>query len=130
MYSLKEQCEEGLIASLEPSNLMDRLVLGDTYSASNLRRVAKQMLVQNMDWLVQMPDWKKKLEERVALALEVMEDLAKARLKEVVKTRGSPVREVEEEEEEYQEVFHGHEAVYGENDHVIFNDGVPVAQMF
>jgi len=129
VYSLKEQCEEGLIASLEPSNLMDRLVLGDTYSASNLRRVAKQMLVQNMDWLVQMPDWKKKLEERVALALEVMEDLAKARLKEVVKTRGSPVREVEEEEE-YQEVFHGQEPVYGDNDHVIFNDGVPVAQMF
>jgi len=130
VYSLKEQCEEGLIASLEPSNLMDRLVLGDTYSAGNLRRVAKQMLVQNMDWLVQMPDWKKKLEERVALALEVMDDLAKARLKEVMKTRGSPVREVEGEEEEYQEVFHGQEPVYGDNDHVIYNDGVPVAQMF
>jgi len=131
VYSLKEQCEEGLIASLEPSNLMDRLVLGDTFSASNLRRVAKQMLTQNMDWLVQMPDWKKKLEERIGLALEVMDDLANARLKEVVKTRASPIREVEEEEEEeYQEVFHGNEPAYGENDHVIFNEGVPVAQMF
>ena len=131
VYSLKEQCEEGLIASLEPSNLMDRLVLGDTFSASNLRRVAKQMLTQNMDWLVQMPDWKKKLEERIGLALEVMDDLANARLKEVVKTRASPIREVEEEEEEeYQEAFHGNEPAYGENDHVIFNEGVPVAQMF
>ena len=48
----------------------------------------------------------------------------------MVKTRGSPVREVQEEEEEYQEVLNAHEAYYGENDHVIFNDGVPVAQMF
>ena len=96
VFCLMEQCEEGLIASLEPSNLMDRLVLADTFSASNLRRVAKQMLVQNMDWLVKMPDWKKKLEGRVGLALEVMEELAKARLKEVV---ANPVQlEVEEEE--------------------------------
>ena len=128
VFSLKEQCEEGLIASLEPSNLMDRLVLGDTFSASNLRRVAKQMLVQNMDWLVQMPDWKKKLEERVALALEVLDELARARLKEVIKT--NPVQvEAEEEEEEYQEVFHGHDPNYGDDGDVLFNEGVPVAQM-
>merc|ERR1719153_1758502 len=98
VFSLMEQCEEGLIASLEPSNLMDRLVLADTFSSSNLRRVAKQMLVQNMDWLVKMPDWKKKPEGRVGLVLEVMEELAKARLKEVA----DPVQvelqlEVEEE---------------------------------
>ena len=101
VFSLKEQCEEGLIASLEASNLMDRLVLADTFSASNLRRVAKQMLVQNMDWLVQMSDWKKKLEERVALALELMEELGKAKLKEISSV--GAIRPAGEEEEEYQE---------------------------
>ena len=101
VFSLKEQCEEGLIASLEASNLMDRLVLADTFSASNLRRVAKQMLVQNMDWLVQMSDWKKKLEERVALALELMEELGKAKLKEISSV--GAIERAGEEEEEYQE---------------------------
>ena len=101
VFSLKEQCEEGLIASLEASNLMDRLVLADTFSASNLRRVAKQMLVQNMDWLVQMSDWKKKLEERVPLALELMEELGKAKLKEISSV--GAIRPAGEEEEEYQE---------------------------
>jgi hypothetical protein len=38
--SLKEQCEEGLILSLEPANLVDRLVLGDTFSAAQLRQVS------------------------------------------------------------------------------------------
>ena len=105
VFSLKEQCEEGLIASLEASNLMDRLVLADTFSASNLRRVAKQMLVQNMDWLVQMSDWKKKLEERVALALELMEELGKAKLKEISSV--GAIRPAGEEEEEYQEFGFG-----------------------
>lgn len=105
VFSLKEQCEEGLIASLEASNLMDRLVLADTFSASNLRRVAKQMLVQNMDWLVQMSDWKKKLEERVPLALELMEELGKAKLKEISSVGAFRPAGEEEEEilQEYQE---------------------------
>ena len=114
VQSLKEQCEEGLIASLGSSNLIDRLILADTFSASNLRRVAKQMLVQNMDWLVQMEGWKKKLQERVALALEVMEEMAHTRAKEV----GHAVGAVRKEEEYQEEV--GVE---------VLNEGVPVAQM-
>jgi len=123
VHSLKEQCEEGLIASLGSSNLIDRLILADTFSASNLRRVAKQMLVQNLDWLVHMEGWKKKLQERVALALEVMEEMAHTRAREVGHVRKTPETLANsrnlDQEEEYQEGV-GVE---------VLNEGVPVAQM-
>ena len=123
VHSLKEQCEEGLIASLGSSNLIDRLILADTFSASNLRRVAKQMLVQNLDWLIHMEGWKKKLQERVALALEVMEEMAHSRAREVGIIRKTPETLTNsrnlDQEEEYQEGV-GVE---------VLNEGVPVAQM-
>jgi len=143
--SLKEQCEEGLILSLEPANLVERLVLGDTYSAAQLRRVAKQMLVSNIDLLQHSPDWKARLEVRVGLLLEVVEDLATAKAREVGRSGGggapaeenlrdspeSPAGDSPEspDEEEYQE-FHVDE---GEQEHdlqhLLINNGVPVAQL-
>jgi len=144
--SLKEQCEEGLILSLEPANLVDRLVLGDTYSAAQLRRVAKEMLVQNVDMLTEIPDWKTKLEARVTLALEVMEGLAVARAKQVGgqkklertnQDRQDPEPEdLEPDSEEGEGEYHeggDHEMEdimgHGQPHNVIFNDGVPVAHM-
>ena len=50
---------------------------GDTYSAARLRRLAKEMLVQNFKKLDEIPDWKKKLAARTELLLEVVEELAK-----------------------------------------------------
>ena len=41
-HNMKEQCEGGLIRSLNTSNFVDNLILADTFNASNLRRMAKQ----------------------------------------------------------------------------------------
>ena len=42
VHNMKEQCEGGLIRSLNTSNFVDNLILADTFNASNLRRMAKQ----------------------------------------------------------------------------------------
>jgi len=142
--SLKEQCEEGLILSLGPTNLVDRLVLADTFSATQLRRVAKQMLIQNVDMLTDIPDWKQKLETRISLALEVMEGLAVARANstKTIRRRNSleywvsaSERVADHESDNDSEDFDGDVEVQGGVDdlqggnNVLFNDGVPVAQM-
>merc|ERR1712226_680072 len=139
--SLKELCEEGLILSLEPTNLVDRLVLGDTFSAAQLRRVAKQMLIQNVDMLIDIPDWKHKLESRVSLALEVMEGLAQAEATSVKRVRcrmerpplpserePDPEMEPEDSTDEELDDLQDMDDLHGENN-VLFNDGVPVAQL-
>jgi len=139
--SLKEQCEEGLILSLGPTNLVDRLVLADTFSATQLRRVAKQMLIQNVDMLTDIPDWKQKLESRISLALEVMEGLAVARANSMTRGRWrndgeyQETERVADQESDYEsEEFDADVEVQGMDDlhggnNVLFNDGVPVAQM-
>jgi len=139
--SLKEQCEEGLILSLGPTNLVDRLVLADTFSATQLRRVAKQMLIQNVDMLTDIPDWKQKLESRISLALEVMEGLAMARANSMTRGRWRNDGEYQEsergadQESDYEsEEFEADVEIQGMDDlhggnNVLFNDGVPVAQM-
>ena len=50
---------------------------GDTYSADRLRRLAKEMLVENSKKLELITDWKTKLAARTELVLEVLEELAK-----------------------------------------------------
>lgn len=141
--SLQEQCEEGLILSLNPTNLVDRLVLGDLHHALQLRKVSLQMLVQNVEMLTDIPDWREKLEPK--LALEVLEGLAEARAAALRSSSQPPAgaqqpEQVEEasSEEEYQEdlawpgLDPGDEILGAQNggvNNVIFNDGVPVAQM-
>ena len=75
---LKRLCEDWLIFGLDTTNMVDRLILGDTYNAANLRRVAKEMLLENAKKLEQVPDWQAKLATRTQLVLEVFGDLAKS----------------------------------------------------
>ena len=44
---LKRRCEGWLLLRLDAANMVDLLVLGDTYHAGRLRSVAKEMLVEN-----------------------------------------------------------------------------------
>lgn len=52
---LKRPCEEWLFR-LDAANMVDLLVLGDTYHAGRLRSVAKEMLVENSKKLDLIPD--------------------------------------------------------------------------
>ena len=74
---LKALCEEWLAHTVNTENMVDRLILGDTYSAFQLRAVAKDMLIDNSKKLELIPDWKRKLATRTELVLEVLEELAK-----------------------------------------------------
>ena len=89
---LKRLCEQWLVETLNTTNMVDRfselplllllwiwphrLILGDTYSAVNLRQTAKEMLLANSKKLDQIPDWRKKLSTRTELTLEVLGELA------------------------------------------------------
>jgi len=75
--ALKSQCEEWLIKSIDTNNMVDRLIMGDTFSAERLRKIAKDMLIENSKKLDLIPDWKRKLATRTELTLEVLEELAK-----------------------------------------------------
>jgi len=74
---LKSICEEKLCSSLEISNSVGHLVLGDLYQASNLKRMALQFVVRNMSTVVRSRDWKESLLDHPALMAEVMETMAR-----------------------------------------------------
>jgi len=74
---LKRLCEQWLVETLNTTNMVDRLILGDTYNAVNLRRTAKEMLLANSKKLDLIPDWRKKLSTRTELTLEVLGELAR-----------------------------------------------------
>jgi hypothetical protein len=61
---LKRRCEEWLLARLDTANMVDLLILGDTYHATRLRDRAKQMLLENSKKLNLITDWKEKLATR------------------------------------------------------------------
>jgi hypothetical protein len=61
---LKRRCEEWLLARLDTANMVDLLILGDTYHAARLRDRAKQMLLENSKKLDLIMDWKEKLATR------------------------------------------------------------------
>ena len=60
VHNMKEQCEGGLIRSLNTSNFVDNLILADTFNASNLRRMAKQDGQE-----AGMANWRSRLEDEV-----------------------------------------------------------------
>ena len=121
-------------------------MLGDLHHALQLRKVSLQMLVQNVEMLTDIPDWKDKLEPK--LALEVLEGLAEAQAAALKSSQPGGAQQPEQveaepsSEEEYQEDLAwlppqlgaepGDEILGAQNggvNNVIFNDGVPVAQM-
>merc|ERR1711934_807179 len=66
---LKRLCEQWLVETLNTTNMVNRLILGDTYSAVNLRQTAKEMLLANSKKLDQIPDWRKKRTRKRRLRL-------------------------------------------------------------
>jgi len=74
---LKSICEEKLCNSLEISNSVSHLVLGDMYQAYNLKRMALQFVVRNMSSVVRSKDWKDCLMDHPLLMAEVMEAMAR-----------------------------------------------------
>ena len=94
---LKNICEEKLCSSLEISNSVNHLILGDlyqvtysrpifqqplmlfslTYQAQNLKRMALQFVVRNMSTVLRSRDWKESLIQYPALMAEVMEAMAR-----------------------------------------------------
>ena len=71
---LKTICEESLCSTLDVTNCVKNLVLGDMYQTLKLKRMALRMLVDNLDSITSTnPDILKDLcKERPELAVEVM----------------------------------------------------------
>jgi len=77
---LKRLCEQWLVETLNTTNMVDRLILGDTFNAEKLRYTAKEMLLANSKKLDSIPDWRNKLATRTELVLEVLGELARSSL--------------------------------------------------
>ena len=69
---LKDFCEEKLCKSLDISNCVDMLVLGDLHEAAALKRDAMRLIVINLSSVVKSPDWRDKLIRYPVLMSEVM----------------------------------------------------------
>ena len=69
---LKDFCEEKLCKSLDISNCVDMLVLGDLHEAAALKRDAMRLIVINLSSVVKSPDWRDKLIRYPGLMSEVM----------------------------------------------------------
>jgi len=74
---LKNICEDKLCSSLEITNSVNHLILGDLYQAHNLKRMALQFVVRNMSTVLRTRDWKESLLDHPALMAEVMEAMAR-----------------------------------------------------
>ena len=76
LTALKIDCEEKLCESLEFSNCIDYLVLGDLHHAVKLKREALELIVMNRSSIVKTADWKEKLIPHPVLMAEVLESVA------------------------------------------------------
>ena len=72
---LKEFYEAKLCKSLDISNCVDMLVLGDLHEAAALKRDAMRLIVINIDSLIKSPDWKDKLIRHPVLIFEVLKNV-------------------------------------------------------
>jgi len=69
---LKDFYEKKLCKSLDISNCVDMLVLGDLHEAAALKRDAMRLIVINLSSVVKSPDWQDKLIRYPVLMSEVM----------------------------------------------------------
>ena len=72
---LKNMCEDKLCSSLEISNSVEYLVLGDLHKADNLRQMALRLIVKNMDLIVDSDVYKTLMNKYPNLALEITKAL-------------------------------------------------------
>jgi len=75
LEDLKAHCEEVLIRSMQISNCIDCLVLGDMNNAPKLKRNAMKLVVINLSSVVKSKEWKEKLISLPVLMSEVMENV-------------------------------------------------------
>ena len=73
---LKNMCEDKLCSSLEISNSVEYLVLGNLHNADNLRQMALRLIVKNMDLIVDSDVYKNLMIKYTDLALEITKVLA------------------------------------------------------
>ena len=69
---LKEICEERLCSSLEVTNCVEYLVLGDMYQTFKLRKRAMEIAVENIDSIIYTDVFKNLYYQKPELACEVM----------------------------------------------------------
>merc|ERR1719480_287032 len=69
---LKKICEERLCSTLEVTNCVEYLVLGDTYQTFKLRRRAMEIAVENIDSIMDTDVFKDLFKQTPELAWEVM----------------------------------------------------------
>ena len=74
---LKSICEEGLCSTLEATNCVEYLVLGDMYQTFNLKRMAMRLVVENVDSITESDVIKNLFKQKPELALEVMKAVKK-----------------------------------------------------
>ena len=68
---LKNICEENLCSTLEISNSIEYLVLGDMHQADKLRRMALRMIARNMATLVTTDEYQDLRKNHPTLVLEI-----------------------------------------------------------
>ena len=72
---LKNMCEDKLCSSLEISNSLQYLVLGELHNADNLRQMALRLIVKNMNMIVDSDVFKSLMIKYTDLALEITKAL-------------------------------------------------------
>ena len=72
---LKDFSEEKLCKSLDISNCVDMLVLGDLHEAAALKRDAMRLIVITLSSAVKSPDWQDKLIRYPVLMSEVLKNV-------------------------------------------------------
>ena len=74
---LKSICEERLCSTLEVTNCVEYLVLGDMYQTFKLKRMALRLIVENVDSITDTDVIKDLFKQKPELALEVMKAVKK-----------------------------------------------------
>ena len=74
--SLKAFCGEVLISSLVPDNALSLLLLGDMYSAEELKKLALAMVIDNLKTIRRSDEWKDCIKERPDIKAEIFEAMA------------------------------------------------------
>jgi len=74
LESLKNEYEEILCKTLDISNCIDLLVVGDLNNAAYLKKSAMQLIAMNMSSILKNKDWKEKLIRYPVLMAELMEN--------------------------------------------------------
>ena len=74
--SLKAFCGEVLISSLVPDNALSLLLLGDMYSAEELKKLALAMVINNLKTIRRSDEWKMFRKERPDITADIIEAMA------------------------------------------------------